>query len=844
MTELEYVLSRFQEAFHPFLGRKIILHGSREYAKAIIEEFDQVFHFQGVVSFDSIESEMFSGVPVFPQEDIRVHQPDLIILTERVKYAEAAYCSLRQVCRKNGISILNMYGLDEIQLHREAEMPAPESLKDWKELCRPYDRVVFEVMDTLICFTHTREKPMAREDFLTLIAWLRGQGKSVGFSLRKSFSEETQIRLLRTFELVNDDGELIRREGEDLSFRTLSETHQNEKILYIGNGLVNEFILPRCYGIDTRRVVERWNISGWVSEKKEVIRKPFLANQRRLIEIEIQNHTYISFDVFDTLLIRKTLYPSDVFELTEFRAGKAGIEVNDFALERKLAEQESTYADIDTIYEYLQDWYGWSKETAKQVKEIELGVERDVLAPRSEVVDLLNYALKEGKHVVLTSDMYLPEAVLRSLLETNGIVGFDRLLVSCDFKKAKTTGLYEELIALCGTQEKILHIGDDAVTDGYACEAANIKSVIVPSALQLARERGWTACIRSALTLMERCFVGMVISQLFRDPFQNPNLSERSKKERPWRYGTGAVGPFAAGHMTWLLVKLQENDFDGVLFLARDGYLPVRIYKRLMENRTLPMPVYYYANRHSAFLCRADSEDQTDYIIDMGRQFGLSATEILKRVYHLPERAVLPQDKDDSIKEYIARHMSAIREVASKSREGYRRYSENCGMRSGGNYAVVDFVSVGTIQDHLEQFLPYHLKGFYYGSYKQTTKGNCDIEFYLHGSNQAFLNSYIEMEGFFTSPEPPQDCVREDGTVIFAEEVRSRQELQEFRLVFEAALYFAEDFFQLFYREGETISAAVVEEMYAAEGYHWVQQRAYDDWMQVPIYSREETTKD
>ena len=841
ITEVSYVIAGFEEKFKAFKGKKIILHGSREYARAIIENFDPVFHFAGILSFDPIDSETFLGLPVFQQEEIPSLQPEVIILTERVKYAEAAYCALRRMCKRNGISIWNMYGLDEKQLHRNAEIPAPENLGEWKEVCVPYDRVVFEVMDTLIWIPFTGESPMLKETLHSLIIWLRGQGKSVGFSLRKSFSEEMQIQMLRTFKLTADEQtELIRRRGEDLSFRALQESHPEERILYIGNGLVNEFILPQCYGIDARRVSDRWNLNCLVPEEEEAAHRPFCADQQQQIEAEIRKHTYISFDVFDTLLLRRTLYPADVFCLTELRARQAGFEVKEFEAARKRAEQTCPYADMDAIYEYLEDWYDWDEETTNIIRDIELGVEKDVLVPRSEVVDLLRYAQQEKKHVILTSDMYLPEPVLWDLLEEKGITGFDRILVSCDCKKAKQTGLYEELTALCGTSEEILHIGDNAAADGLACEAAHIHSIILPSAFDLARERGWTECIQNASTLMERCLVGMALTELFRDPFQNPNLKERSLKDRLWRYGTGSVGPLAAGYMTWLLKRLQKDNFEGVLFLARDGYLLVEIYKKLTNSLCLPPPVYYYANRHSAFLCEADQEDQTNYITDVGRQFGLSAEEILRNIYHIPEEELLPQEKDETITDYIDRHMHIIRKIAHESREGYLRYSKECGMILGGSYAVVDFIAAGTTQMFLERFLPYCLKGLYFGSYRQDKGKKCDVEYYLHGDNMTFLNSFIEMEGYLTSPEPSLNYMKKDGTPVFFKEARTLQEQKDFRFVFDAALQFAEEFFQLFYRKGEVIDASVVEEMYAAEGYHWVQQHAFDDWLQVPIRTKGE----
>ena len=37
MTELEYVLSRFEETFFAWKGKRVALHGTRAYAQGILE---------------------------------------------------------------------------------------------------------------------------------------------------------------------------------------------------------------------------------------------------------------------------------------------------------------------------------------------------------------------------------------------------------------------------------------------------------------------------------------------------------------------------------------------------------------------------------------------------------------------------------------------------------------------------------------------------------------------------------------------------------------------------------------------------------------------------------------
>lgn len=840
MTEIEYVIANFAERFADFREKRIVLHGSRNYAEAIIENFANTFQFVGIMSLDVIDDEYFHGLKVLQESDFSDLQVEMIILTERVKYAVEAFKAIRHTCRINGIAIYDMYGLNEFLLHREAEDAGQLTLAEAEKLCSVYDMIAFEVMDTVLYSPLFAFEMSARALFHDLIRCLRERGKEIRFSLRKSYPADEQIKaLLKYGFLLDKERELVYREGEDLSFRKLREANQGKRILYFGSGLANEFILPRYYGIDTCLFVGINNFDCLLPyERQPQKRIPFSKNERKHIENEILKKDLISFDIFDTLLIRKVLYPRDVFFLIEQKAIQAGFDAKGFAVARVKAEDAHPFCDIDQIYVWLKDYFGWNSELTQKIKMLELEIERDVLVPRSEVVELLNFAKKVGKHIVLTSDMYLPEGMMDRLLAEKGITGYEKLLVSCDIKKAKQTGLFGELLKLCDDPDKILHIGDNPVADGANCDACGIPNILIPSTLMLAMDRGWDTAIRKANTLMERCLLGLIISNLFQNPFQNPNYTEWSKEDLMTRLGSSVIGSLVVGHLTWLLGKIQEGSFAGVLFLARDGWLSYNIYKNIRAYLELPIPFYYYANRHSAFLCCADSDTETEKIIDIGKSFGVSVTEILERVYQISEENLLPRMEFEGVTEYIEKHFPQIKKNAVRARDSYLRYSEKCGMHPGCTYAVVDFIAVGKTQKYLSTFLPFRLKGFYFGNYMPSSPMDSNIEYYLRGENPLLLQRYIELEPFFSSLEPSQNCISEDGTPVFAKEIRNQQELKEVEIVLKSAEDFSVEFFKLFYQRGQVIAPALVEEIYAVEDYFAARHEVYDDWLGVLIQKR------
>ena len=104
MTEIEYVIANFAERLAAFRGKRIVLHGSRNYAEAIIENFADTYNFIGIMSLDPLGDEYFHGLKVVREEELPVLDVDVVILTERVKYEVEAFRSIRRICKKNEIT--------------------------------------------------------------------------------------------------------------------------------------------------------------------------------------------------------------------------------------------------------------------------------------------------------------------------------------------------------------------------------------------------------------------------------------------------------------------------------------------------------------------------------------------------------------------------------------------------------------------------------------------------------------------------------------------------------------------------------------------------------------------
>ena len=119
----------------------------------------------------------------------------------------------------------------------------------------------------------------------------------------------------------------------------------------------------------------------------------------------------ISFDIFDTLLLRPLPDPQDVWRMVKETSGAKG-----FAEARRTADAR-TYAaatkcggetTLDEAYALIPAW--------ACMKDKELACEDQLLVPNPEVVALWRKAGELGKKRVIVSDMYLPAVFVKKLL--------------------------------------------------------------------------------------------------------------------------------------------------------------------------------------------------------------------------------------------------------------------------------------------------------------------------------------------------------------------------------------------------------------------------------------------
>ena len=186
----------------------------------------------------------------------------------------------------------------------------------------------------------------------------------------------------------------------------------------------------------------------------------------------------ISFDVFDTLLLRLTHKPTDVFVNIEHQYCWRG-----FARARILAEQtarqkqcqagEPAEVTLSQIYQELPS--KWKKEGLTYV-EAELQAEEKLCIANSDLLPVVQALCQDGKTVICVSDMYLSSDQIRCLLTAAGYPELE-VIVSCEEGASKYQGALYDTVKRRFPGKRVIHIGDQLYGDYIQARAHGVPSI-------------------------------------------------------------------------------------------------------------------------------------------------------------------------------------------------------------------------------------------------------------------------------------------------------------------------------------------------------------------------------
>lgn len=299
-----------------------------------------------------------------------------------------------------------------------------------------------------------------------------------------------------------------------------------------------------------------------------------LGTPEELIK-KLSKYDVISFDIFDTLIFRPFSAPTDLFFLIGQKLNYLDFKrIRMEAEHRARIEQFRRYGSYEVTLEDI--WSMLTKMTGLDAKEgmtLETELELSMCYANSYMLPVFNELVSMGKHIVITSDMYLTSDILDKLLSYNGFRGYEHIYVSCEIDLAKSDGqLFEYVRKECfkeyGKNVTFAHVGDNEISDVKNAKAQGFEPFHYPNI--------------NKNTIMNRAMdMSPIIGSAYRGVVNSRLYTGLDKLNMNQEYGFIYGGLFVMGYCNYIHEYVESHHIDKVMFLSRDGEIIKRIYDNM-----------------------------------------------------------------------------------------------------------------------------------------------------------------------------------------------------------------------------------------------------------------------
>lgn len=512
----------------------------------------------------------------------------------------------------------------------------------------------------------------------------------------------------------------------------------------------------------------------------------------------------VSFDVFDTLVWRPSLHPSDIFQLLdkEFHDELGGflrysaLRSNVFGplrnRDRRKGSEKEEYS-LSEIYDFLGEYYGLSRDLTVRMHQAELALEKRLLQPRQLALALLKLVKDNGKRIILTSDTYFTSDELKNFVAPFLPYNLDLILTSLDEGVTKRNGaLFDVLMErLSLNAEEIVHLGDSKVGDVDRPNDKGIRAHHFPAFNECMRSHPVGRVFdKQRLELGAKLVTGLFAGRFFDNPFALRRQDSYVDGSAFW-LGYGAVGPMLFAWVRWLLDLAVDRGNDKLLFVARDGFVPLTISERFKAQSPKYDGVrceYVYASRKAympLFQARAADVAMTRFAHGLDpntnsveralrTRFGPQAHDRFKELFELGGfedlRAPIRRDRYETFNEILASIADEIVELQASNRVAAEAYFREI-LADSTAPAIVDIGYSGSSQRAFILGSGRRVDGYYLTIMEHNVEYSELLDYRAHdfsGEEQFFRNGAF-ME-YLITPAGLPECVgysmKEDGTSV------------------------------------------------------------------------------
>ncbi|MBQ6217574.1 MAG: hypothetical protein IJK53_09360 [Erysipelotrichaceae bacterium] len=497
---------------------------------------------------------------------------------------------------------------------------------------------------------------------------------------------------------------------------------------------INPLLHYEIYGKNEGRrpfVPKRSEVNDYSAENIEITYETYFK--------EINDKKVVSFDVFDTLVIRPFVKAEELFEYMEKEFSSNG-----FSDARKKAESDARKTlnkevNIDEIYAFIDKKY-------IDLKEKEIGHEIRFCHLNPLIYPIYEKAKQLGKRVIAVSDMYLPKDIVEKILSAYEM---DAIYVSCDFDMTKGSGrLFEYVFKKENIEGKqMIHFGDNYISDYSQAINSGTDAHQTPKIVDHVFSDKAYKYLLSFYKRHDDLASSIFLSRA------SEYLSSSADKPFFEKLAYILGGPLVLSYLHFVCENAKEKQIDKLLFVSRDGYCLKEVYEKYFYEE-------YQINDDYAYLSRAaiySGALENHLTSDLGTILSIAGKD-------MPEIQIFDSLQENQ-KEF-EKHEEKLRDWSHKRSRGLAVHlntlAEGC-----DKLATVDMFSGNyTSQKGAAYYLKEKVKtGFYAGNFANQGIEHLSFSDRLLGMRD---NLPVKMSEFLvTSYEPPIIGVDGSGKPIY-----------------------------------------------------------------------------
>ena len=320
----------------------------------------------------------------------------------------------------------------------------------------------------------------------------------------------------------------------------------------------------------------------------------------------------VSFDVFDTILVRSVSEPTEVFRHVARAAQRHGLcSIREQAFVEVRVEAETLArvsckggeCNFDDIYRVLKQLLLLDHGQVAELMKLELETEKRFLEPIRHHLAILEQHREAGSRIAFISDMYLPRMFVEDRLrEVGALRNGDHLWISHEHAASKKRG---DLFTICRRDTGIpesrwTHFGNDHQGDYDAPRRVGIDGRLLSD--------GNLTDSESRLSRLTEASDGLAselagCSRLVR-------MESEAGKSDKFSVVSGTIFPLMYCFASWVLMVAKQQKLETLFFVSRDGYVPQKIAERIANELGLNIGCkYLFGSRQSWHLAGLNEWD-------------------------------------------------------------------------------------------------------------------------------------------------------------------------------------------------------------------------------------------